>query len=68
MRGRQSARIFFAVGYTQNIESDYKIGDILKFNVDGFLPVMKALNESQTKMRSYKLLNKKRLQTLQNVL
>lgn len=56
------------VGYTQNIESDYKIGDILKFNVDGFLPVMEALNESQTKMRSYKLLNKKRLQTLQNVL
>ena len=56
---------------TNNGRKSIKIFQIIhgcKFNVDGFLPVMEALNESQTKMRSYKLLNKKRLQTLQNVL
>ena len=51
------------VSYTQNIETNYKLGDVLTFKADGYLPIMEALNVSQTKMRSYKLLNKKCLQT-----
>jgi len=51
------------VSYTQNIETNYKLGDVLTFKADGYLPIMEALSVSQTKMRSYKLLNKKCLQT-----
>ena len=50
------------VSYTQNIESNYKIGDLLTFDADGYLPVMEALNFARD-MQSYKLLDKKCLQT-----
>jgi len=50
------------VSYTQNIETDYKVGDVLTFDADGYLPVMDALNVARD-MQSYKLLNKKCLQT-----
>lgn len=50
------------VSFTQNIETDYKLGDVLTFKADGYLPIMEALRVSQTKMRSYKLLDKNRLQ------
>ena len=50
------------VSYTQNIETDYKVGDVLTFDADGYLPVMDALTVARD-MQSYKLLNKKCLQT-----
>ncbi len=50
------------VSYTQNIESNYKVGDLLTFDADGYLPVMDALNVARD-MQSYKLLDKKCLQT-----
>jgi len=50
------------VSYTQNIETDYKLGDVLTFEADGYLPVMNALSVARD-MQSYKLLNKKCLQT-----
>ena len=50
------------VSYTQNIETDYKLGDVLTFEADGYLPVLDALSVARD-MQSYKLLNKKCLQT-----
>jgi len=50
------------MSYTQNIETDYKLGDVLTFEADGYLPVLDALSVARD-MQSYKLLNKKCLQT-----
>lgn len=55
------------ISYTQNIETDYQIGQTLKFKVDGFIDAAEALNEARIVTKTYKLLNKNYLQNTENV-
>ncbi len=45
------------VGYTQNIEHDYKIGQILEFEFKGILPFREAVNLSERKGDTWRVLN-----------
>lgn len=56
--------------FTQNIEHDYKIGDILTFQIDGYIRIEEAFNKacSMTGLKSFKLLSKNCLQSAENVL
>ena len=51
------------VGFVQNIEHDYKLGDVLKFKYEGLLPIKQAVKQSNRKTSSYSLLSKSCLQT-----
>lgn len=37
------------VGFSQNIETNYKIGDVLNFTFEGILPVKEAIQKSKNK-------------------
>lgn len=56
------------VGFSQNIENNYKIGDILKFTYEGILPLRDAINNSQRTKKDYRLLSKNSLHLHENVL
>jgi hypothetical protein len=50
------------VGYTQNIEHDYKIGQVLEFEFKGILPLREAVNLSERKGDTWRVLNVNHLQ------
>lgn len=52
------------VGYTQNIEHDYKIGQVLEFECKGILPLREAVNLSERKGDTWRLLNISHLQNI----
>jgi hypothetical protein len=50
------------VGYTQNIENYYKIGQVLEFEFKGILPLREAVNLSERKGDTWRVLNVNHLQ------
>ena len=52
------------VGFSQNIEHDYKIGDKLTFKFEGMLPLKDAIKRSARGKGDYRLLN---VNCLQNI-
>ena len=56
--------------FTQNIEHDYKIGDILTFNVDGYIKIQDAFEQAftMTGLKSFKLLSKNSLHSAETVI
>ncbi len=50
------------VGYTQNIETDYEIGQILEFEFSGMLPLREAITLSERKGDTWRILNTNHLQ------
>ena len=45
------------VGYTQNIENYYKIGQVLEFEFKGILPLREAVDLSERKGDTWRVLN-----------
>ena len=50
------------VGYTQNIENYYKIGQVLEFEFKGILPFREAIDLSERKGDTWRVLNVNHLQ------
>ena len=53
------------VAYTQNIENDYKIGQVLEFEFKGILPVKEAIKLSERKGDTWRILNVNYLQNIE---
>lgn len=56
------------VGFTQNIENDYNIGDVLTFQCEGMLPIEKAIQLAFNYSPGFKLLSKDYLQPEETVI
>ncbi len=54
------------VGYTQNIEHDYKIGQVLEFEFKGILPFREAVKLSERKGDTWRILNVNHLQNIKH--
>lgn len=50
------------VGYTQNKENDYQLGDWITFKFEGILPIKQAIKMSFEKTKEFNLLHKSCLQ------
>jgi hypothetical protein len=50
------------VGFTQNIEHNYKVGDVLRFKCEGIITLKDAIKQSFSTKDNYKLLSKNYLQ------
>jgi len=56
------------VGYSQNIENDYKIGDVLTFKFEGILEIEEAISKVRTNDKGYMFLSKNCLLSEESVL
>lgn len=63
LESRKMNQLTHIVGFVQNIEHNYKIGDVLTFQCEGMLPIEKAIELAYPHSPGFKLLSKKALQT-----